>query len=84
MEPEAPQLRTTGQKLKDAHHALRSAKAELNRAVKQRDDANNYVATRRYKVDQIEACIAALQVKFDAEPKPESEEPVGQANKENV
>ncbi|MGB6723811.1 MAG: hypothetical protein WBE72_23630 [Terracidiphilus sp.] len=62
--------RTLEEKLKDANSALRTARYELGRAIQQRDSANGFVATRRVKVDQLEAWLANLQADFDTRPIP--------------
>ncbi len=64
------------EKLKDAHSLVREARGELGHAVKRRDEANGYLATRRAKLDQALAWAAALQAEFDARPPVEpTEEP---------
>lgn len=59
--------RSIEEKLKDAHKALRAARADLGRAINQRDQATNHVATRRVKIDQLEAWAAMLQAQWDAQ-----------------
>jgi hypothetical protein len=58
--------RSLEEKLKDAHRALRTARVDLGRAIQRRDEANGYIATRRVKIDQLEAWAAGLQAQFDA------------------
>ncbi len=57
--------RSIEEKLKDAHKALRAARADLGRAINQRDQATNHVATRRVKIDQLEAWAAMLQAQIE-------------------
>ena len=58
--------RSLEEMLKDAHKALRAARADVSRAISQRDQAYTQLAMRRVKADQLEAWTATLQAKWDA------------------